>query len=746
MPTTIVSTDIAGDVKPSFASSAIVGLTVRANGEEYTQLLTPDGQMFDAQIPTYNDDPHAPTFTDDGGLGELPAGKWASYLYVYAATSRYPNVENDIAIGGSLAPRGNPNRQAPHQIDGSGHGVTVHIPQEARADIDQIWVFRTGFFDTENEAALQAIAGEAFFLGAVDNDPDDAPNTVDFLDENEDGGTDIVEVDNFGVPVFRYVIYDDPYWWGWGNDPFRAQIDYASDGVLTLLGGRKWFNGRQDQPFKIEGINTGGVDGAGTFYFLYTDDTHAHAGLFDDDGANQPVAIGSSGSNKTIIIQGPSSTLYRSKARNPFSWGRTEYFGALRVPSLFAAKVGGGRGTGIAVIPNLPYLLLSTEYPAGAYTLDLRAAATDSFFTSQRNISKFYSASSHFSQFPAVRSDGMLVLWAWDAKNYCILECDGSTIRPVSAPISKTLRLMSPDRSRQQLAHGAFDSRNGLNCMWLPTSNSLSLVNLLVAQHAQTGQWFIHDEHDVLCSAQFQDGESNLSKIFIGTQSGFIGEAFSEGKFEDWLLTDSPKSGFVQDATNNSIEVDVTLLEPEDEPAYVGSWCLLTDANGEHEQWARISSCDVATSTLEFDAIYSEVGGDSTVFNPVPAEGWRFYIGLIEVRAIKYFDMQAPSADKKLSEIWLTLAGVDTDTDLKVMGEGSTMLRYFRDRSATPYAPLADDKLGIPLRVVEFIEASDTETWFTQSPPTDRIKTFGIEIIDRAYRAWKLYNWVLKLK
>lgn len=743
MPSIVVSTDIAGDVKPSFASSPIVGLTVRANGEERIKILTPSGEMLDALIPYNVVDP--PTFANTGAAASLPPNKYAAYTYVYAATTRYPNVENDVSIGGSVAPRSNPSLQAAHQVDGTGHGITVSVPQINRSDIDQIWIFRTGFFATANEASIQAIAGNAFFLGAITNVPASAPALVSWLDENSAGGTDIMEVDNFSVPTFRYVIYEDPFWWGWGNNPFTAQVDFTTGGALTLLGGRKWFLGRDAQYVRLEGIDDGGIDGHGTYLFGYLTATTAHVQIFNADGVAIDATISSAGSNKAITIQGPSTTLYRSKPRNPFSWGMTEYFGAARVPSLFAKKIGGGQGTGIAVIPNLPALLLSTEFPAGAFTLDLRQAENDAFLLSKRNISKFYSITSHFSQFAATRSDGKLVLWGWDAKNYCILECDGATIHPISEQLNKTLRLMSPSRSRQQLAHGAFDARNGLNCMWLPTSNSLSLVNLLVAQHAQTQQWFIHDEHDVLCSAQFQDGDTNLSKIFVGTQSGFVGEAFAEGKYVDWLTPASPATGNVTAATSTTIESLLTNFAAfVDEPAYIGSWCLLTDANGEKEQWAKISGCNVATHTLTFDAVYSLIGGSATEFNPVPAAGWKFYIGLIEVRAIKYFDLNVPSADKKLSEIWLTIDNVDTV--LKIMGNGSTFLRYYRDRSTIPYAPKTNGLLGVPLTLVKFMDAANTDTWVTQSPPTARLKTFGIEIIDRAYRAWKLHNWVLKVQ
>jgi hypothetical protein len=63
MATKIVSTDVPGNVKPCFATSSLVGLTVRANGEEATKVLDMNGNMVDAQFPTPT---NPPTLTSTG--------------------------------------------------------------------------------------------------------------------------------------------------------------------------------------------------------------------------------------------------------------------------------------------------------------------------------------------------------------------------------------------------------------------------------------------------------------------------------------------------------------------------------------------------------------------------------------------------------------------------------------------------------------------------------------------------------
>lgn len=744
MATKIVSTDVAGNVKPCFASSALVGLTVRANGEESLKVLDMNGNMVDAQFPAPT---AAPTLTSTGSGAGMSThdGKYAAYVYLYAATQRYPLVENDVSIGGSLAPRGMPSPSDTIQISGGGNGVHIAMvaADASRPDLDQVWIFRTAFFDTAAEATENAEAGNLFFVAAVDAAAGSGAVTYD--DENPLEGTDQIEVDNFGVPNFRYVIYADPYWWGWGNFPLSVDGSWDNDGIITLTDGTKWFNGRNGHYVRLEGVEEGGIGDNGLWLFKWIDDTHAQLTYADGTDATDTVA----GTGK-IVIQGPPTTLYRSKPRNPFSWGFTEILAdGSRIPQVYAFKIGGGLGTAIAQIPTVPYLLLSTEYPAGAFTLDLRQAGSTAFESTLRTISTFYSITSHFSQFTATRQffpisgsqmrQEKIVLWGWDAKNFCIVETDGIGINVVSEKVSKTLRRMTTDRSRQILAHGAYDARNRMNCMWLPSEGSFSQVDLLVMHHAPTDQWFIHDEKDVLCSAQFQDGDTNLSKIYVGTETGLMGEAFADGFFSNWISS-GRSLGTIGSWTPNAITRNDGLEFYMDRDGYVGNWCLITDADGENEQWARIS--EVTEDTLTFDYIKPAIGNDITQFNPLPEIGSLFYVGLIECRALKYFDMGAPAEDKKLSEIWLSIDGLTSS--LIPDHDGSTFLRFYRERKAAPFIA-TNGRIAIKLHRVFLDDTEGTQVWFTQTPPTERIKAFGIEVVDRGFTQWRFFNWTLKV-
>lgn len=897
MATIIVTSDVPGNVKPSYASSSLVGLTVRANGEETTKVLDANGNMVEAQFPTpgsapglstdtsstrdetFNDASIGPPIFNDGQtfsghltlksptanfqfseigqsiaialrggetdtifgfldnqritvtrspnnnfgdhnnvqftmLGRNPKSvrsktanftpadigktitvngvsdtiasyvsaqeilvttnnwdadtnatitiharpfsqsldKWVAYVYLWAATQRYPFVENDVSIGGSLAPRGPGSPIATLQLVKNNFSVAVvmQAPPSNRTDLDQIWLFRTAQFGTSAEALLNAQAGNLFFVNAID-----APagsGTVNYTDNNDVEGTDRIESDNFGVPTFRFVIYSDPYWWGWGNFPLSIQGTWATNGVIHLTDATKWYTGRNGQYVRLAGVTTGGIGNGGLWLFKWVDSTHAQ--LTNADGSNGTVPSSGSG---TIVIQGPPTTLYRSKPRNPFSWGFTEILetGDI-VPQLYAFKVGGGLGTAISNIPSSPLLILSTEYPAGLFTLDTRLAGTTSFEDSLRRISDFYSFTSHFAQFPTIKQyyitgtqlrQERLVLWGWDAKNYAIIETDGTEINVVSSNVSKTLRTISSNRSQQLIAHGTYDARNRINCFWLPSGTKVSQIDLLLMHHVPTDQWFVHDDQDVLCSAKFQDGDTNLFKIYIGTETGLLGETFAEGFYRNWI--DAARSyGTLASATVNTITRGDGLQFYLDRDGYVGNWCLVTDQYGQNEQWARISA--VSSTVLTFDYIVPAVGTNTTQFNPVPQAGWIFYVGLIECRALKYLNLDAPEVDKKLTEFWLTLTGLDTgkiiNKDTTNPFASSAFVRYYRELATTAFSPLVNGQTAIELIQAMLDDGTPTEVWLSQFPPTERIKAFGFEIIDRGFTQFRMYNWTLKVE
>lgn len=716
-----IITGIQKRTKDSFASSPVVGLTIRANGEEQVQIIDARGNVYPAGIA-------APTVVPsiaDNGTGTLPNNKWAAYLYVYAS-SKFSFVEADLAVNGEVFPRSNPSPSVTYQFVGTGdRKITGTVTKTIAAGVDIIWVFRTAFFATQIEAQTAADAGQAFFVAQVANSG--GAGTITFNDNNPVSSADQVQEDNYAAPEFQFSVYYDPYWWGFGNLPFAAPASWnnsnsGSTGKITLTGTDTWFNGRDSQNVTLTGIVTGGIDGNGTFRLLNLTSSTATVTI---DGTT-PVALPSTGAG-TVTVQGPATTLYRSKPRNPFAWGFTEIIGDANVPQEYAFKVGGGLGTALSVVPNNATLVLDTEYPAKCFTLNLRSAGTTSFESTLRIISDVYSVSAHFSRFAATTQEGNTVLWGIDYKNFAILQCDGNTQVPISGPIPRILRALSTDRTRQLLAHGVYDPRTELNCIWISTSNSLSLINYLIFQHAPSGFWGFSDEKDVLSSASIQDTVTGNTKTFIGTQTGILGQALVENTWSNWLPDTGDFTGTISAATGTTITTILNFNTTDD--GIIGNWCLVTDPTGQQEQWARISAR--TAHTLTFDAVRSLIGGSNTAFNPVPQAGWIFYVGLIECRMLKYFDFGQPATDKQLAELWVTQQN----------SNAGTLFRYYRERENTynQFTTLQN----------MYGKDSDqpSDSWFANlTIPSALNKMFGIEIINRGYQQWRFVNMTLKPK
>lgn len=723
MPITTIITGTQKRVKDSFASSPVVGLALRVNGEEKPKIIDARGNVFLAGI-------EAPTVAPVGAVaagGTIPVGFYG-YVYVYAS-SRFPFVESDRAINGKLYPRSNPSPALINEYTPGNRQVTAGtLTKTTAAGITTIWLFRTVKFASLQEATTAAAAGFAYFHSEYVNDG--IAGTVAWTDNNPiESVVGQVQVDNYIAPQMQFAVYNDPYWWGFGNLPFAAEASWdnshtGSKGKITLTGADTWFDGRNGQTLTLEGIETGGFDGNGAFKFLWLTSTTA---TVTTDGVT-PVALPSTGSG-TVTIQGPATTLWRSKPRNPFSWGFTEIIGDTIVPQQYAFKVGGGLGTALAVVPNSAILKLDCEYPTKCLSLNLRAAGTSAFEGTLRTVSDVYSVTAHFSQFPAVTQQGNTVLWGMDFKNFSIVQSDGITQVPIGNQIPLTLRALTQDRTRQLLTHGCFDPNTELNCMWVSSRNGLSLVNYLIAQHAPTGFWTVTNEQDVLCSAAIEDTLTGGTKIFVGTQTGLLGQALVEDMWANWVPDNGAISGTVFSATGSSITIsgaDPPFSIVDD--GIIGNWVLVTDPTGQQEQLARISA--VTAYVLTFDMVRPLISGPVTAFNPIPALGWKFYIGLIECRLLKYFDFANPQTDKQLMELWLTQQNVDTLN-------GGTLIRWYRERTNayTQFAPLQN--------IYDDTEGSDS--WFVlEEIPAELTKMFSLEIINRGYQQWRFVNMVLK--
>jgi hypothetical protein len=99
-----------------------------------------------------------------------------------------------------------------------------------------------------------------------------------------------------------------------------------STGIITLTDGTKWYNGRNGHYVRLKGVETGGIGNNGLWLFKRIDATHAQLTLQMEQFNSCTV----DGMGK-IVIQGPPTTLYRSKPRNPFSVGDLQKFWQMAV-------------------------------------------------------------------------------------------------------------------------------------------------------------------------------------------------------------------------------------------------------------------------------------------------------------------------------------------------------------------------------------------------------------------------------
>lgn len=529
MPVT-VSTTCQARFPDCCAPSGEVDLTLISNGEEPVQVYTPDRTLVLAGMPTPT---VAATLTDAGGGGVLPAGNVA-YLYVYAS-SAYPGVSADTTAGGFLWPKGQPSPVSLIYTNTVNHKINVTVTTSKRADIDKILIYRTVITTGATAPSYTSIvetAGQVFYVGFIQNNA--AVATVTFAD-NVAATVEEMEVDNFAAPQFLLCAYVAPYWYGIGNFDLAVEIIIDAIGNLTASS-NIFFVGRNGQFVTFDGITTGGFDGKGTFYFLYLSATVATVSVSQDLSTQD--FPGYNGTT-TMRVRGFSGTLYRSKAKNPFAWGYTQYqsagSGQIRVTQQFA-QVLGGYGVAIAVLPQQRLLKIDTERPSRSYAIDVSVPLESNFTQATRLLDSRYIVTAHHSQVLALLDNGFTAIRGFDSSNFAIVQSDSGGQSPISDAVKSTLRLAvtSGDTGRQ--FHGVFDAQTELSAFWFKTAiDPLNLVPIdtCLLYHGPSGQWSVLRDLDVTASASVYDPVTQQSVTLIGTANGLICQAFSPGVFSN---------------------------------------------------------------------------------------------------------------------------------------------------------------------------------------------------------------------
>lgn len=522
-------------VRNSYQSSAQCRLTLRVNGEDAAVVITDSGEV----VPAGFDAPTVTPVAAVGAGGTVPVGFYV-YRYVYAS-SRYPFVENAVTGGGDQWPRSSPS-PASNTINNPTVPsiVTVTGAYTTRSDVDSIWMYRTSVQTTQALAEALSEAGRLFYVGRIANITSGGAFT--YTDNAQVTTSEPLELDNYTCPLFRQSVFDGFQWWGWGNKTLKVVVLLNDTTTITATSGT-WGDGRNGPPSSISflGITTGGYDGRGNFYFQASDSTTAQ--IFNSEDMTSPVVLSATGLT-TAYLSAPSTTLYKSKQLNPFSWGITDTTFIPNtspqqtqfVPSLFAEQIGGGNGTAISLVPNERILKLDTEAPERSYALDLNAANSSDFIGTLRTLDDAQSVSSQFSQFAMRQSDGQSVGTGINAKALQILQGDAQSQIPIGGPVVVTLRQMVRTGEIPSFFHGVYDRNLELNCWWVKINpNEAFTIDTLLYQHAPTGTWGMKHTPGVNASWTAYDPTDEEYYTFVGTSTGLIGTAFTDSRFVDFV-------------------------------------------------------------------------------------------------------------------------------------------------------------------------------------------------------------------
>jgi hypothetical protein len=582
------------------------------------------------------------------------------------------------------------------------------------------------------------------------------------------------------------------------------------------------FDGRNGQVATFDGVTNGGFDGRGSFYIGVNSGNEIT--LYSDAELTSPLAIAYSG--RTLVhIRGRSSVLYRSKPFNPFSWGLTEVTlredGSTQVtPQSFALELGGGSVCAMAVSNNGKLLIVHFENPQRTISLDLELAESDQFGDTLKIIDDTNSVTCHFTQFHGQIGDTSILL-GLDTFNGNVLACDGYRQQIISSAALGDF-LLSLDRTdnAHRFFHGEFDPTTQLNCFWVRFYDTTETCNVLVWNHADSGQWGWTPDFNVSCSAVCQDPTTNERFVLGGSENGHLGRLFNTEFYDNWLNGMSWKLGIVNSTSLSGgfyiFDTDFSFLSegqaisyPDDiEPTFTttgtpsmgvgdtvilfreddfaiqsqtviaisgntitidepwsggspaptfamvsgerhnGVWAVIAKADGTNWWWCQLQFTG-ANNTEDHVLFgwrvtsYFERGTTEIFVTNGATPPWavsdKVYFGAIACLYRTYFDLNTPTKDKRIGEIWTTAEDVTGPTFSQYTG------RYYQEFDEDSTAARTFD-FERTIRTANQGSAN-SNVWMTKTGmPTSSLRQFGFEISHLGYDPFTLFNYTLKIK
>lgn len=571
---------------------------------------------------------------NNAGGGSIASAIY-SYRVVYASsifTRPVAVLDNSIAYtrgNGSAASTG-------ATVLGS---ATLTVVGSSDLGVDKILVYRSKGQST----AVAAEAGPHYLAAVANNTSGNVVITDTTIDASL--GTIAIETDNYPPNSYRYAIAAASYLFSGGSMPlgtgYTCTVTPGSSTVtvsspILYDGVRGWF-------FRLPSDTTGGVNGQGLYYANYVTSTTLQ--LIDASGTAKTYNGSLTGSGQTFTLALAGNVLRWSKYAEPEAW-------PLENTIDFEGEI-----TGIGLMPNLAQVIVFTDEPS-IWMLDLGMIGSDSFKKYKRLISSEHTTSSHYSVCPV---DGKLR--AIDFSRKCIIEYDGYTVKDITKIVIPDIwRFLEPSYTKSANWHCAYDQAYHLFGAFVTFANSHKTIDFCIGQNTITGGWFFNFEKDLLCTGKYVDPVTNEQMILGGTEGneGFgarWGRIWTPGTYSEWLPVTGLTSGTILSATATSITVDVTSANLNTTgTGLAGLWVLVTDANGENSMMAYISQ-----NTTNVISVWSVV--NSTIanqFSTVPVAGWKFYVGMIEMRwGPKRFDFNDSDNEKKVKEVILTATQYD---------------------------------------------------------------------------------------
>jgi len=581
------------------------------------------------------DVPTITSITSVAAAGSLVNTRWYAYRAVYAS-SKYtrPVAVADASVSYT---RGNGSAISSTQAVFALSSMDVVVPGSTDDGVTYILLYRS----TGKTTQALAEAGPFYYVAQGAN----AVGAVTVNDGTADAAVGIeLETDNNYPNAWRYAVCSFNRLFAGGNFVIGTGLTCtvtAASSTVTISSA-SLYDGVLGWYFKCTDDSSGGVNEAGLYYANYASPTTLE--LVDGDGNSVNYDGGLAGAGQTFTLYLAGYQLRWSKTGEPESWPVTNLIN-------FDGDI-----TGISEIPNLPMLMVCTDKPS-MWALDLSLVGTMSFKTNKRLVSTEYSATSHYSLVGVDRR-----LRGIDAHRGCVFETDGvSVIDITQAAIPRIWEYLDMVEGNIKNWHCAYDRKNHIFGAFVGFRYAQRIVDFCIAQNTLTHNWFFNHEKDLLCTGSYTDPATGEFMILGGTQGlpdggGAVwGRIWCPDVYDDWIPSTSLRSGTLTAGAATTITVDnsagTDLYTTND--GLAGRWVFVCDANGQNAQLAYIQSNTANVITI--DSVLN--GVDVTQFNPVPASGYKFYLGLIEMRwGPKRFDFGDPDIDKKILEVQVTMS------------------------------------------------------------------------------------------